>query len=177
MTSSNRLLNRILLAVVGLAALAVAATAVWPAVTGSVLPVVVPDLDTTWALGVLTAAAVVTVVLCVAWIGTRGRGRTRAALHTGDVRIDTSAVEAIVKERLSASPDVAGVRLQGYRVRRQRMLLLTVQARRHPDLPRLRSDIAGAIDTVDTVLGTRLTAVAHVTTGVRTTLASSRTTH
>lgn len=175
MTQSNRFLNRVLLLLVGLGFLAVAAVIVWPQVTGAPLPLIVTADDPIVSWGIIAAAAVVLVV-AVAWIATRGRGRTRFAIATDDVRVDAAALADIVRDALSSAPDVAGVKVSCYTVRRRRVLAVTVLTRRHPDLPALMRDLRAAMDRMDAVLGTPLPAVVHITTGLRTALAGERAT-
>ena len=64
-----------------------------------------------------------------------------------------------------------------HRVRSERMLLITVQVRRHPDLAALHAHIQRGVAAVSAVLGTSLPTAVHITTGMRTTLARSRVTH
>jgi hypothetical protein len=175
MTSSNRFLNRMLLLLVGLGFLAVAAVVAWPQVSGAPLPLVIGADDPVVQWGII-AAAVVVLVIAVAWIATRGRGRTRYAVATDDARIDAAALADVLRDALSEAPDVAGVRVAGYTVRRTRMLGVTVLTRRHPDLPALMDDVRAAVARMDAVVGTSLPTVVHVTTGIRTALARERAT-
>lgn len=175
MTSSNRFLNRLLLALVGLGFVAVGAVIAWPQITGAPLPLIVSAGDpiVTWSV---IAAAVLVLIIAIAWISTRGRGRTRFAVATSDVRVDASALADVVRDALSAAPDVAGVKVSGYTVRRRRVLAVTVLTRRHPDLEALVRDIRTATDRMDAVLGAQVPTVVHVTTGLRTALSGERAT-
>lgn len=177
MTSSNRFLNRLLLLVIGLLALVAAALVGWSAATGTDLPFALPEQGTPLELGIVLAAAVVVVVFAVAWVLTRGRGRRRLAIDTPEVQVDAKAIEALLRSELSASPDIAGTSVQAYRVRRQQTLLVTVQARKHPDLTALTASVRQAIARTDAQLGATLPLVVHVTTGLRTAMAGQRATH
>ncbi|MFJ6653789.1 hypothetical protein ACIQLJ_13450 [Microbacterium sp. NPDC091313] len=175
MTKSNRFLNRLLLLVVGLGFIAVGAVIVLPQITGAPLPLTVSADDPLVTWGVIAAAAIV-LIIAIAWISTRGRGRTRYAVATSDVRVDASAVADVVRDALSKAPDVAGVKVAGYTVRRRRVLAVTVLTRRHPDLEALVRDIRTATDRMDAVLGAKVPAVVHVTTGLRTAFSGERAT-
>ncbi len=175
MTSSNRILNRMLLLLVGLGFIAVAGVVAWPQVTGAPLPLAVGAADPLVSWGII-AAALVVLVIAVSWIATRGRGRTRYAVAADDTRIDAAALADVLRDALADAPDVAGVKVAGYTVRRTRMLGVTVLTRRHPDLPALMDDVRGAVARMDAVVGTPLPTVVHVTTGIRTALSRERAT-
>jgi hypothetical protein len=187
MTSSNRLLNRVLLFVVGLGFLAVALLVLVPVLTGTqpsdilglprMLGLALPELTRVLVLTVAIVLAVLILVLTVAWVATRGRGRTRFAVDTSDVKIDAGALAEIVREALAGVPDVVGVRISAYSVRRRRVLAVALETRRHPDLPALMGEVRQAIARLDAALGTPLPVLVHLTTGVRTALTRERVTH
>ncbi|MBN9194409.1 hypothetical protein [Microbacterium sp.] len=174
MTRSARTLNRVLLLLVGLAAIGVGAVIGIP---GLLARVALPDLTDPVTLWTTAAVATLVAALALAWTFTRGRGRSTSALRTDDVDIDTSVVAAVVRDALGSSPDVLSVDASAFARRRSRLVLLTVRTRRHPDLPVLRGRLARAVETLDTALGTELPLVVHITRGVGTRFAKPRTTH
>jgi hypothetical protein len=177
MTSSNRVMNRMLLALVGLLFAAASVLVAWPLVTGTARPFTLPAADDTAATAVLLGGAVVVVALSVTWIVTRGRGRRSLAIETTGLRLDTTAVESVVRDELQNHPDIVAARVQAYRSRDGRTLLLSVQARTHADLLALTDGVRAAIARADATLGVALPIVVHITTGLRTAMASSRSTH
>lgn len=177
MTRSNRSLNRFLLLVTGLAALALAAALAlpWTPWRSAVrYPYLTGDATALW---LVAAAAVVVVVLCAAWIASRGRGRTRAALETGDTEIDAAVVASLLRARLGANPDVAAVSASAYRRRRARIVLVQVQTRPAPDLGLLTDDVHAAVAGLHRDLGAAVPVVVHLTSGLRGALSAPRVAH
>jgi hypothetical protein len=177
MTSSNRLLNRILLLIVGLGMLAAAAWLGVPLVTGRAWGITLPPLTGTPALAIIAGASVVAILLALVWIFTRGRGRRRAAVQTPLLQLDASALTSLVSARLSESPDVVAADASAFRLRGQHVVRLRVQARKGADVEALTGQVRRVIADVDAVLGTELPVVAHLTSGWRTALSGARATH
>jgi hypothetical protein len=186
MTRSNRTLNRLVLALVALLALAGAAALAWPAAARAHLEVaglVVPPaprlgLDALLAgpdrLGVAGAAAAVALVallLAVAWAASRGRGGTATVVDVDGVRIDIHAVRDLLQSSLGPTPAVVGVGATAHRLRGRTALRVTVLTRRHADLPALLDGVRTAIDDLDAALGARVPVVVRVRTGLRSSFA------
>jgi len=172
MSASNRFGNRLLLALVGLVAIAAAgwiALRAYPA-AGIALPELPSVLDATW-LWITAAAALAAVVLSLAWILTRGRGRTalvvREESENGNVEFDVRVASDLLTAALENQPDTVGVRVTAHRVRRSPALAITVNARGGCDLTRLRDDVTKAVDQLDELLERRIPVLLHVTSGVR----------
>lgn len=174
MTSTNRFGNRLLLALLGLAAIAAGGWVVlraYPALLPQLsLPDIPAALDPT-ALWIVAAALAVAIALSVVWMLTRGRGRTSRLLRDessdGSVEFDARVAGDILSAHLDRQPDLLSVRVASYRVRRTQALLITVSARGGTDLPRLRDDVARAVEGLDNGLGRRIPVLLHVTSGVR----------
>lgn len=174
MTRSNRTLNRLILALLGLVSLAAAAAlvATWfdiPGVaalvpTADALARALGDPTTLW---IAAAAAAVAAVLAIAWIATRGRGRTSAAWETDTLRVDGRVVEDVLQARLAANPDVLGVSATPYRLRGSRVIGVRVVCRRRAAMPLLLQDLRRAVDELDTTLGTPLPLLVHLSSGAR----------
>lgn len=171
MTRSSRILNRMLLALTGVTALGAALVLAVPAARAA-LPS--PRLNDPRDLWILTGACAAIVVFALAWIATRGRGRTALALRTPELELDVAAVGTLVRDALASAPDVLAVRADAFRRRRGRVVLLTVRTRRRPDLPALRTRLSSAVAHLDQAVGVELPIVILVTGGVRTTLSRPR---
>lgn len=174
MTRSNRMLNRVILLVLGLIALGAAGALALPLLTESVVSFRLPAIRPTATLdGIIAAAAVVVIVLSVAWIVTRGRGRTRVALD-GELSVDARVADELIREELSHEPDVISASAGAFRVRGAAVLRVRVEARRSADLRRLTDAVRSAVDQLDLALGTppdaRLPVVVHVSSGFRASL-------
>lgn len=178
MTTTNRAGNRLLLALVGIVAIASGAWVLLTAFPDAVPALVLPELPTEhspvvlWGFAVLAALAI---AACVAWIVTRGRGRApRVALGSSDygrVEFDASALTDLLTASLEKQHDILSVKAAAFRARRSTALLVTVNARKGCNLPRLRDDVAVAIDQLDEALEQKLPVLLHVTSGVRATFA------
>lgn len=181
MTRSNRVLNRLILLLLGLAVLASAGALATPFLAPDAIAWRVDDLaaplgDPT-VLWITAVAAAVLVVLSVMWIVTRGRGRTPAAVETDDVRIDAGAVRDILRHQLSGVTDIVGLDAAAYFVRRERVIEVRVQVRRRADLARVMTETRRAVDEVDRMLGTPLPLLVHLTTGLKSAVTGARTAH
>ncbi|MBI5160178.1 MAG: hypothetical protein HY996_01985 [Micrococcales bacterium] len=173
MTRSNRTLNRMLLALVGVFFLGLAAVLAWPWAAES-LPVLPPAprlaLDSV-ALWVTSGVALAIVVLALTWILSRGRGGTRTALTVGDVSVATAAVEHTVRDELADVPSVLAVAAGAHRLRGRTALEVTISTRRSADLPALLERVRSAVRALDTALGAEVPLVVRITTGWRSGLA------
>lgn len=181
MTKSNRLLNRLILLLLGLVLLASATALAIPFLAPQATAWRVDDLagplgDAT-VLWIAAAVATVLVVLSATWMFTRGRGRTPAAVETDDVRIDTGAVRDVLRHRLAGVTDIVDLDAASYLVRRERIVEVRVQVRRRADLARVMTEARRAVDEVDRMLGTQLPFLVHLTTGFKSAVTGARTAH
>ena len=177
MTRSNRTLNRLLLALVGLLFIAVAA---WVANRGypvlDVPAVPVPEDDALW---IVAASALVVVILSLVWIFTRGRGRASAVItatdETGTVSIDARVAADLISHDLAALADVVSVSSTAFRTTGSATsaiaLELRVVARRSADLRHLVDTVTRSVEQFDEVIESRIPVLLHVATGVRASLA------
>jgi hypothetical protein len=181
MTRSNRMLNRVILFVLGLVAIVAAVVAgagVLPAVRSAVgldLPATV-ELGTA-ALWAIAGVSAIVLVLCVLWIGSRGRGGTAIAVRESagadQVTVNVGLVRDVIAGALEGERDVLGTHVDLYRVRRTRAARIRVAVRRGGDAVAVVAAVEGALGTLDRVLGRELPAVVHLTGGTRSALARS----
>ena len=183
MTLTNRLLNRTLLLVLGLACLAAAVVVAAPFAPGALteqawmawlggVPAL-PALDSRLALLAVLAGAVLVLAVCLPLILTRGRGRTSIALVADGLSLDDDLVEQMVRHSLAGQPDVLAVGAQAYR-RDGGVVLVRIEARSRANLSWLLDSVRGAIADLDTSIGRRLPVDIHDTTGIRTATTGSR---
>ena len=176
MTRSNRLLNRLFIALVGLVLIAAALVVVAPALP-ELLPQaaipVVPELTDAILLGIAVAAAVI-VLLALIWVLTRGRGEQKTAYSGDGVSVDRHVVEALLRDSLAAQPDVVRVAAHAYRIRGSVALKLRVDVRKGAALAELASVLRRRIADLDTVLGVQAPVLVHLTSGVRSSFAGER---
>lgn len=164
MTRSNRVLNRLIIAgaaLVLLAAAAWVANAAWSVV---VLPAVpAPDATSEW---IAAAVCALLIVLAVAWIARRGRGRTRALLahvdERGTASITARVAAELVEHDVREVDDVAGVSARAFRVRGRVALELRVSVRPHADLRHVVDRVGDAVAALDIVLEQSVPVVLHL---------------
>lgn len=183
MTTSNRALNRILLMLLGLIALVGAALLLRPEIdlllepAGLVTPTLgLSEAPTPWLQGGIIALAVVAVVIALAWTTSRGRGTDGTAFERDGISVDANLVEGMLRRQLDDAAEVAHVRLRAFRPK-DRVLLAEIQVTRGADLADVHRRVQDAVTTTDQQLGMPLPLVAHITTGLRSRLASERRTH
>ncbi|MDQ1131199.1 hypothetical protein [Microbacterium sp. SORGH_AS_0888] len=182
MTRSNRTLNRVILALLGLIALSGAAALAlpWLDVPTPFLAsgdAVVQGLGEPTVLWIGVGAAAVIVALSIAWIATRGRGHTTAAWEDDALRIDGRVVEDMLQTGLAANADVLGVSATPYRLRGARILGVRVICRRRTAVPLLLQDLRRAVAELDATFGTPLPLVIHVSGGTRSRFRSATAIH
>lgn len=190
MNDTNRVINRLLLAATGIAALAVAGLAIallvlpdagriWRqsgrSATTFADDVFGPDLwpGITLSLAALVALAVAAlfVALLIAMIVRAGRGATSTVLTvqtpSGSVELDAAVPAALLAAQLKPVPGVAGVAVSAYRVRRTPALKVTVRCRRGASPREVADAVDEAVALLDSALGTTLPVFAQLVGGFR----------
>jgi hypothetical protein len=179
-TRSNRIGNRIIIALLGLVLLAAAA---W--VGNRAMPVIdLPAIPapTTNALWITAAIALVVVVLSLLWIFTRGRGHTRTVVtvsdDSGTASVDARVAADFITEDVSRIVDVVSVASRAYRTDKKTVALeLRVTTRRSADVRLVVDAVKRAVIELDDVLETRIPVLLHVATGVRASFAREQRVH
>lgn len=164
MTRSNRVLNRLILAGAGLLLLVAAAwtaNARWSVLALPALPA--PDRTAEIVAAIVCG---VLIVLAIAWIASRGRGRTHELVAHRDERgaatIADRVAAQLVEHDLRRLEDVVAVSARAFRVRRSTVLELRVTARRHADLRLVVDRVGEAVVALDAVLEQRVPVVLHL---------------
>ena len=173
MTRSNRVVNRVLLALVGLAFLTVAA---WIAnryfAAVDVWAITVPETQWLW---VAASTCLVLIVLAVVWIATRGGGRARTLVTATDDEghgsIEARVAADLIADDLERIPDIVDVTARAFRVSGRIVLELVVTTRRAADVRLVVDSVGRAVASLDDVLATRIPVLLHVASGVRANLA------
>lgn len=189
MTSTSRILNRIVLVLGGLVLLAAAAAGLLVVVStplrdaardalaaavGAFGPEASVDLSgigmsARAPIAALAAvgAGLVAIVLLLVFVCTRGKGRTRTVLRTGGgegtTSVDVDVAAAVLADALADAPDVQSARVRAYRVRRAPALHLAITPRGGADLGHLLHDAHRAVARWDELSGERMPVLVHVT--------------
>jgi len=167
-------MNRVILALVGIATIAAGAWVVLRAYPGLLPAVALPEValePDSLTTTIVVAGAALVIVLALAWILTRGGGRTRRLLHDahtdGATEFDVAVAHDVLTAALQRQPDVLSLHVSSHTVRKEPALRITVTARNGCDLPRLRDDVARAVEQLDRAVERRIPVLLHVTSGVR----------
>lgn len=188
MTRSNRVLNRLILILLGLLAVGAAVLLALPAVAatefGKGLPLLTQVFDASRVAGaedggglgpvilsIVVAAAAVVIILSLVWILTRGRGRSASAYEHDSVSVDVKVVDQLMTDALRPVSDIVSVSTSGHRVRGTSVLRARVNVRPGADLQRVRAAIDSSVEHLDTTLGASVPMLVHITTGLRASLA------
>ncbi|OZB84795.1 hypothetical protein [Microbacterium sp. 13-71-7] len=184
MTSSGRILNRVLLLLAGLLALAGAVLAAlpllperlvapwWPPVqrtiddaVGTVSSWRIPWASPEGARIAAAAAGLILAIVLVVFLGTRRRRRARTVLRfadrSGSTAVDETIADAVLTAPLRRRGDVLSSHMQGYRISGTTALRLSVVPRAGADLPALLAEAERGVAGWDAVSGTRTPVVVH----------------
>ena len=189
MNTTNRGANRGLLLIVGLLLIAGGATSVllgtvqqvrdgwtaWFRSAGSSLPVwsTQPLVGRVgWLAILVSTAAVVLIVLLIAFVVRQGNGRTAAVVeHRADgggrTRVDLSIPRTLLTDHLQNLPDVLGSRVTAYDVRGTPTLKVSVRARRGVSPAVVTDQVVQSLHALDQVLGEQIPAYVQVSGGFR----------
>jgi len=184
MTSSSRILNRVLLLLAGLLALVGALLAArpllperffaswWPPVRRAIDDAshAVGSWSTPWGAAegtriVAAAGGVVVAIALIAFLATRRRPRSRTVLRfedrAGSTAVDETIADAVLTEPFRHRSDVLSSRTQGYRIAGRTVLRLAVVPRSGADLPALLAETEDGVARWDALSGTRTPVVVH----------------
>ncbi len=202
MNSTNRVVNRLFLIVVGaallaagLAAIAVAVLPQWTHVWRSTAPSVADLIGQSWRVGVAFAgipqvpwllllipvAALVAIVLLLVLIFAQGRGRSPRVVESRELpsaakarlTVDTSIAGEAIRASLAGERDVAAVAVSAYRVKGTPALKITVTPRRGAAPGRVLARTEHAVAAWDELLGIRIPVFIHLQGGARAAVARS----
>ncbi|ASN22009.1 hypothetical protein [Arthrobacter sp. YN] len=204
MRQTNRALNRILLALLGLALLGAGAAVIaagtlpgaadtWTAVASSVRDSArnllgtapLPDPVRSWWVAAGIAVLLVGVALSAAWLASQGGGRTPrlAEQRDGtDVRegtrgrtvVDVGLVSTALQEALSGNRDVLATSVSAWESRRGTALRLRMEARKGSSPRELADTAEELIRELDALLGHPIPVLVRITSGARTQVSGSR---
>ncbi len=174
MTRSNRTLNRVILALVGLVALALSVAIALPALNAIGVTVTTIDplaavasleLAQPTALTVMLAASALIVIGGLAWMLSRGRGRT-AVLHTeAGVRLDAAVLDDLLRAELTAVRSVSASSVSVHRLRGERVAAARLRVVPGAELDRVRDEVTAAADAAIARLGVPVPLVLHLVRG------------
>lgn len=194
MNSTPTLLNRILLAVLGLKLLAVGALLIllatvpaaapwwhawsgeaWNAANQAFNATRFPGRPQSWLWLVVALALLVLIGLMVAWVAQQGKGRSNLLASEydpgevpGDVRIGGGVAEQALKQALSGRPDLASASVTTYDVKGSPALKVRLLPRQGVAPHLLAEEVAGLVAALESVVGREIPVLIHIGAGART---------
>ncbi|MET3810670.1 hypothetical protein [Arthrobacter sp. UYEF3] len=193
MNGTPRLLNRILIGILGAKLLVIGALLVllatvpavgswWQGWSGQVWTTVrglfertrFPGRPESWLWIVIVVLLMVVIGLMVAWLAQQGKGRANllvveedAGEVPGSVRIGGGVAEQALKAALADRPDLAGAMVATYEFRGEPSLRIRVQPRQGVAPHILAAEISALVEALDAVLGKRTPVLIHIGSGAR----------
>lgn len=194
MNSTPILLNRILVAVLGLALLAVGvllmllaavpavaswwhswSAGVWNQINQAFAATRFPGRAESWLWILVALALLLLVGLMVAWVAQQGKGRANLLAFEfdpgevpGDVRISGGVAEQALKHALADRPDLAGATVTTYDVKGSPALKVRLLPRQGVAPHLLAKEVHALVAALETVVGKRIPVLIHIAAGART---------
>lgn len=194
MTSTPALLNRILVALLGIKLLAIGLLLVllatvpavatwwhswsedaWQGMNQAFNNTRFPGRPESWLWIVVVLVTLLLMGLMVAWVAQQGKGRTHQLVSdddagevAGDVRIGGGVAEQALKQALAERPDLAGATVATYEVNGSPALKVRLLPRQGVAPHLLAAEVATLVDALDAVVGKRTPVLIHIGAGART---------
>ncbi|MCU1566475.1 MAG: hypothetical protein JWQ56_1412 [Pseudarthrobacter sp.] len=194
MNSTPTLLNRILIAVLGLKLLAVGvllillaavpavaswwhswSARVWAGANQAFSATRFPGRSESWLWILVALVLLVLIGLMVAWVAQQGKGRANLlALEydpgevPGDVRIGGGVAEQALKHALANRPDLAGATVTTYDVKGTPALKIRLLPRQGVAPHLLADEVHALVAALEAVVGKRIPVLVHIGAGART---------
>ncbi|MGY2743973.1 hypothetical protein [Arthrobacter sp. UYCu723] len=193
MNGTPRLLNRILIGILGIKLLAIGTLLMLLATVPAVASwwrgwsagawsnwrdlfgrTRFPGRQESWLWIVLVLLLVVVIGAMVAWAAQQGKGRANLLVAEedpgevpGNVRIGSGVAEQALRAALADRPDLAGSTVATYEVRGEPALKIRVQPRQGVAPHTLAAEVSALVEALDSVLGKRTPVLIHIGSGAR----------
>lgn len=193
MNNTPRVLNRILIGILGISLIAIGVLLMllasvpavgvwWHEWAGGVLSFWLglfertqfPRRQGSWLWLVICLVLVVVLGLMIAWIAQQGKGRTSLLVAEdglgevpGNVGIGGGVAEQTLRAALADRPDLAGITVAAYEIRGEPALKIRVEPRQGVAPHRLAAEISSLVEALDAVIGKRTPVLIHIGSGAR----------
>lgn len=193
MNGTPRLLNRILIGILGAKLLAIGVLLVllatvpavgswwqgWSAGAWANARVLFdrtrfPGQPESWLWIVLAVLLLAVIGVMVAWLAQQGSGRANllvaeddTAEVPGDVRIGGAVAEQALRAALADRPDLAGATVATYEFKGEPALRIRVQPRQGVAPHILAAEVSALVEALDAVIGRRTPVLIHLSSGAR----------
>lgn len=193
MNNTPRLLNRILIGVLGIKLLAIgvllalladvpAVAARWRGWAGGVWGMWrgwfertrFPGSQESWLWLAIALVLLLVIGAMVAWAAQQGKGRANVLVAEenpgdvpGNVRIGGGVAEQALRAALADRPDLAGASVATYEIRGEPALKIRVQPRQGVAPHILAAELSALVEALDAVIGKRTPVLIHIGSGAR----------
>ncbi|MDN4642767.1 hypothetical protein [Arthrobacter sp. PsM3] len=193
MNGTPRILNRILLGILGLKLLAIGvllillasvpavgrwwqdwAAGVWSIWRDLFERTRFPGRSESWLWLVVVLALLLVVGVMVAWAAQQGRGRANLLVSEedpgevpGNVRIGSAVAEQALRAALADRHDLAGVSVATYEFRGEPALKIRIEPRQGVAPQRLAAEVSALVGALDVAIGKRTPVLIHIGAGAR----------
>jgi hypothetical protein len=193
MNNTPRVLNRILIGILGIKIFAIgillillvsvpAVAAWWHVWAAGVLNFWIDLFERTqllrsqesWLWIAICLALVVVLGLMVAWVAQQGKGRTSLIVAEedpgavpGTVGIGGGVAEQALRAALADRPDLAGVTVAAYEIRGEPALRIRLEPRQGVAPHSLAAEVSSLVEALDAVIGKRTPVLIHIGSGAR----------
>ncbi len=134
----------------------------------------IPGRQESWLWVAAAAVMVILIVLMVAWLAQQGKGRANLIVADyedettpGEVQIGGGVAEQALKAALAGRADLAGVSVATYEVQGRPGLRVRVYPRLGVSPQLLAAEVSELIEALDVVVGSRTPVLLHISGGTR----------
>lgn len=193
MNGTPRILNRILIGILGLKLLGIGTLLIllasvpavatwWQDWAGGVWSIWrnlfertrFPGRAESWLWIVVVLALLLVIGAMVAWAAQQGRGRADLLVSEedpgevpGNVRIGSGVAEQALRAALAERRDLAGVTVAAYKFRGEPALKIRIQPRQGVSPHRLAAEVSALVEALDFAIGKRTPVLIHIGGGAR----------
>jgi len=133
-----------------------------------------PGRQESWLWLVLTVLLLVVMGAMVAWAAQQGKGRASLLVAEedpgdvpGSVRVGGGVAEQALRAALADRPDLAGATIATYELRGTPALRIRVQPRQGVAPHTLAAEVSALVEALDAVVGKRTPVLIHISSGAR----------
>lgn len=196
MNNTPRVLNRILIGLLGLKLLAVGvlllllatvpavgqwwqgwSSGIWNTALQAFARTRLPGRSESWLWMLVAAVLALVIGLVIAWVAQQGKGRADLLLAPrddgdvpGTIRIAGSVAEQAIRGALAGRTDLAGSSVAVYSIKGKSALRIRLQPRQGVAPQLLASEVAEMVQAMEKLVGQRLPVLIHIRAGARTRL-------
>lgn len=196
MNSTPRILNRVLIGLLGLSLLALGAlllslamvpavgrwwqgwsSGMWDAALQAFERTRFPGRSESWLWMIVAAVLALVIALVIAWVAQQGKGRADLLVSPrddgdvpGTIRIAGGVAEQAIKDALAGRSDLAGSSVATYSIKGRPALRIRLQPRQGVAPHLLAAEVAELVQALEKLVGQPLPVLIHVSAGARTRL-------